>query len=212
MEETTFHDPGVVKLLQDLTCVKLDVDKDEATAKAFGVNSIPRILILPVSGANQPLMDTLGYQDAEQFAGSLSAALHVKAPPTVPAASDNPDLMEVRKALGDHSFAKLQLTSPTVASAGLKKLVEELGVFQEHDIDPTLDLLRGAGDSAVPALFAGMNNRYLAVRTGSYRALQTILRERHVTTSLQFDPWASAASRQHQIDQWTKWWNGRKKG
>jgi len=209
MEETTFHDAGVIKLLQNTTCVMLDVDKEEATARAFEVNSIPRFLLLPPGGANAPLMDTLGYQDAEQFSAALSSALHLTSPGAAAVPPENPELTEVRRALADHSFDKLQQKSPTVAAAGMKRLVEELGVFQEHDIDATLALLRSAGEGAFPALFSGMNQRYLAVRTGSYRALQTLLRERHISTTLQFDPWASSSARQHQVDLWTKWWNSR---
>ena len=209
MEETTFHDPKVVKLLQGMVCVKLDVDHDEATARSFGVNSIPRILVLPASGGDTPLMDTLGYREADDFTAELSEALHLKAPTTAPSAADNPELTAVRKALGDHTFPQLQQSNPALAAAGLKQLVEQLGVFQEHEIDPLVVLLRSAGDSAMPALFAGMGHRYLAVRTGAYRALQTLLRERHITTTLSFDPWLSAGERQRAVEQWTRWWKNR---
>ncbi len=209
MEKETFRDSRVVKLLQGLICIKLDVDHEEATARSFGVSSIPRILLLPPGGANTPLMDTLGYRDAEDFANELSAALHLKAPVSTGGGSESPELAAVYKALGDHTFAQLRQANPTLAAAGLKRLVEELGVFQEHDIDPTVAVLRTAGDSAIPALFTGMGHRYLAVRTGAYRALQTLVRERRMNAPLAFDPWAPIGVRQRQVEQWSKWWKTR---
>jgi thiol-disulfide isomerase/thioredoxin len=211
MEETTFRDPKVVKLLQGMVCVKLDVDHDEATARSFGVNSIPRILVLPATGGAVPLMDSLGYREAEDFTTELSEALHLKAPTAAASAADHPELTTVLKALNDHTFPQLQRSNPTLAAAGMNQLVDQLGVFQEHEIDPTIAVLRSAGDSAMPALFAGMGNRYLAVRTGAYRALQTLLRERRIITTLSYDPWASAGARQHALQQWTKWWKSRQK-
>jgi len=209
MEETTFHDAAVTKLLQGMVCVKLDVDHDETTAKAYDVNSIPRVLLLPSAGGT-PVMDTIGYQDAEQFADGLREALHLKPSASPAGTGESQELTEVRRALGSHTFAQLQHTNPKLAATGLRQLVTQLGAFQEHEIDPTVALLRGAGDSAIPTLFAGMADRYLAVRTGAYRALLTLLRERHIAAPLQYDPWASASARQHELAQWSKWWQNRK--
>jgi hypothetical protein len=94
-------------------------------------------------------MDTIGYQDAEQFADGLREALHLKASAPAVGTGESQELTEARRALGAHTFPQLQHTNPKLAAAGLRQLVTQLGVFQEHEIDPTVALLRGAGDSAI---------------------------------------------------------------
>lgn len=209
MEEQTFRDPRVVKQLEGLICVKLDIDREEAAARTYGVNSIPRILLLSAQDS-RPVMDVLGYRDADQFTGEMDEALHPKAGGAAPVPQENTDLVEVRRALGTHTFKALERSNPKRAAEGFKQLIQQLGTLPEQEFSPILALIRGAGNSAVPALLAGMADRYLVVRSGAYRGLQTIARERHLAPTPRFDPWASASERKRELKLWTKWQQSRR--
>src|SRR5207249_3098216 len=161
--------------LQRLVCVRLDVDRRPAEAVRYGVNSIPRLLVLP-SGSEQPVIDIQGFVEAQPLAKELRRALGLKPADLAPA--ENTDLARVRQALQNQRFATLKASNPKIARAGLGQLVVRLGVFQEAQLAPTAALIRGAGDDAIPALIQGMGHRHLAVRAGSYRTLQGVLRER----------------------------------
>src|SRR6266542_3740093 len=77
MEEETFTDPAVRTLLQRVVCVRLDVDRRPPEAVRYGVNSIPRLLVLP-AGSDQPVMDVQGFLDAKQLAEELRRVLGLK--------------------------------------------------------------------------------------------------------------------------------------
>jgi len=223
MEEETFTDPSVRGLLQRLVCVRLDVDRQPAEAARYGVNSIPRLLVLPASGG-QPVMDIQGFLEAGPLAEELRRALGLK--PDAAAPAENSDLALVRQALRNQRFAALKASNPKAARAGLGQLVAQLGVFQEPQLAPTAALIRGAGDDAIPALIQGMGHRHLAVRAGSYRTLQGLLRDRlgpgsngrraktgrdlWLAGAPAFDPWAPAPARRLQLQRWAHWWKSRR--
>ena len=203
MAEETFADPTVKELLKRVVCVRLDVDRRPAQAVRYGVNSIPRVLLIPAKGG-EPTMDVQGFCEAATFAQELRRALGLK--PSQPVPPANPELDLLRQALTRRQYAAFKAVNPKAAARGLDRLIAELGVFQESQLEPTATLVRNAGDDAIPALLRGMNHKYLAVRAGSYRTLQAILRETGLRTTLSFDPWASAQTRQSQLQRWLQWW------
>jgi hypothetical protein len=244
MEEETFTDPSVRGLLQRLVCVRLDVDRQPEEASRYGVNSIPRLLVLP-AGGGQPVMDIQGFLEAGPLAQELRRALGLKPEaggasagyprsgsgarregPVPGAPVENTELTLVRQALQNRRFAALKASNPKAARAGLGQLVAQLGVFQEPQLAPTAALIRGAGDDAIPALIQGMGHRHLAVRAGSYRTLQGLLRDRlgpgsnvrraktgrelWLAGAPAFDPWAPAPTRRLQLQRWAHWWKSRR--
>lgn len=211
MDEETFSAPEVRALMRKAICVRLDLDKHERTAVEFGVESIPRILMLPAAGG-PPMMDIRGYRDAGDFTAELRRALGLKQGEVVLTGTESASLTRVRQSLQSNAYASLRALQPQVAAEGLNDLVAALGVSKESELPPLIGLLRNAGGEAIPALIRGMNHRHLAVRAGAYRALQTLLRERKLEGGPSYDPWAAAAARQNQLQRWTAWWQARKGG
>jgi len=207
MEEETFTDPAVRTLLQRVVCVRLDVDRRPPEAVRYGVNSIPRLLVLP-AGSDQPVMDVQGFLDAKQLAEELRRVLGLKLEQAAPV--ENAELTLVRRALRNRQFAALKASNPRTAQAGLGQLVARLGVFQEAQLAPTAALIRSAGDDAIPALIQGMGHRHLAVRVASYRTLQGVLSDRRLAGVPTFDAWAPTATRQLQLQRWVHWWKTRR--
>jgi len=208
MAAETFTDPQVKSLMQRMACVRLDVDQQPPQALYYGVNSIPRLLVLRPDGGN-PLLDLQGFYEAKEFARELRHALGLKSSPVVPRSQEDRVLAQVRSAIQGERYAAFKAAHPKIAEAGLDQLVRSLGVFQETDLAPTTALLHKAGSDAIPALLRGMSHQHLAVRTGSYRTLQAILREKNRLGYPGFDPWAPNKSRQAQVERWWHWWKGR---
>jgi len=206
MEKETFPSPAVQELLRRVIPVRLDIDRDPPLARVYQVESIPRILLLPPGGA-EPKMDLLGFQDARGFAKELRDALGMAGPrEAIPPEARAAEADPVRAALAARTFEQLKRADPAAAAAGLDRLVAGLGVQKEAELPPLVDLLRRAGEDAVPALLRGMAHRHLAIRTASHRVLLQLLRERRLTPKLDFDPWAGPAARKTALGRWHTWY------
>ncbi|MBM3459429.1 MAG: thioredoxin family protein [Armatimonadetes bacterium] len=209
MEEETFRDPTVRGLLTRVVCVKLNVDQEPPLAAQFGVQSIPRLLLLPARGG-RPILDLQGFRDAESFSEALREGLGIPPGAAVSTNAESPAAERVRSALQDGSFPTLRTAEPELAAAGLRELVAQLGVFREKELGPLAGLLKKGGDAVVPALLEGLNHRHLAVRTAAHRTLQEYLAAKSVRPGLPFDPWAAPAVRKRQAERWAAWWRRRK--
>lgn len=200
MQHDALENPTVMKMLQRVVCVRLDVDKGPELAKRFSVNAIPRTILLSSDG-RQVMMDLEGYRDAEGFSTELGQALGVQVGP-VAKTNDPPQLVKVRDTLGEGKFRQLQQADPATAKTGLAMLVGQLGAFEEAQFSAAAALVEKAGKTAIPALLDGMADKHLAVRVGSYRVMQSVLDKgkRHPA----FDPWAKSAVRATQLATWRK--------
>jgi thioredoxin-like negative regulator of GroEL len=198
LEQNVFPTPKVQALLSRVVGVRLDVDQNPPQAKAYGVSSIPRMILLSSDG-KRVLWDAMGYRDADMFLEEFSAALGVKAPLAASASAPAP-LVKVQSALSAGSWAQLKATDPAGAAKGLALLVEQLGVFQEAQFKELAALVQKAGRDALPALVVGLGHKHLAVRAGAYRAVQGIAKSHPA-----FDPWAPASVRKAQLAGWRKW-------
>ena len=207
LQTETFADAAVRGLMQRAICVRVDIDKEPALAAKYGVQSIPRVLLFPAGQKNASL-DLMGFQPPKEFAANLRQALGLKPEEVVLPVQETDELGKVREALQKGQFAELKKADPKTASAGLNQLVDSLGVFKETALTPVVGLLRKAGDDAIPALLRGMNHRYLAVRSGAYRVLETLLREQKRAPDLAYDPWAAGKARQASLQRWSAWWAG----
>ena len=195
MQHDALENPSVMKLLQRVVCVRLNVDSQPPLAKRFSVNAIPRAILLSSDG-KQVKMDLEGYRDAEGFSTELGQALGVQVGP-IAKTNDPPQLIKVRDTIAAGHYRQLQQSDPATAKAGLAMLVVQLGAFEEAQFTPVAALVEKAGKAAVPALLDGMADKHLAVRVGSYRVMQSVLDKgkRHPA----FDPWAKSAARAAQL-------------
>ena len=200
MQHDALENPTVMKLLQRVVCVRLNVDSQPPLAKRFSVNGIPRAILLSPDGT-QVKMDLEGYRDADGFSTELGQALGIQVGP-VAKTNDPPQLVKVRDTLGEGKFRQLQQTDPTTAKAGLALLVGQLGAFEEKQFSSVAALVEKAGKAAIPALLEGMADKHLAVRVGSYRVMQSVLdKGKHHPP---FDPWSKSSVRAAQLAAWRK--------
>ena len=154
-------------------------------------------------------MDVLGFREADLLLEELRQALGMKSEVSTQAPKTDPNLVRVRQALETNQFASLRAADPKAAGAGLASLVEQLGVTKEAEFAPVAALIRRAGADSIPALIHGMGHPFLAVRAGSYRALQESLKasgDRLPT----FDPWSKGSIRKAMLLKWEQWWGLRK--
>lgn len=199
--EEVFADAKVRPLLLNATCLRIDVDQNQADAARFKVGSIPRLILLSPDG-KRVLWDTVGYRDADTLREELAEAMHIKlnAIPTPKAAAVNPSLAKVQAALGKGTFGQLKTSDPVAAKQGMRLLVEELGAFNETEFKPVAKLLEKAGRDALPALVEGMAHKTLAVRVGAAKVASAVVGGK----GLPFDPWAPAATRNGQLAAWRR--------
>jgi thioredoxin-like negative regulator of GroEL len=201
MDEETFSDPRIQALLKKMELVRLDVDNRPAQAKTYGVNAIPRLIVLP-SGGGRPHLDLQGYCDAEELAGQLRSALGLSPQDVAPTKKAAEEVNRVGEALANHTYPALKATDPKAAAAGLDKLMEQLGAAKEADFKEALKFVRLAGDDAVPAFIRGLDHPHLAVRAGCYRALQETFKNAALPP---YDAWAPARVRKAQAAKWNQW-------
>jgi thiol-disulfide isomerase/thioredoxin len=207
MDAETFSDPRVQALMKKMELVRLDVDKRPPLAKTYGVNSIPRMVVLSTDG--KLLLDLMGYMEAEEFAGMVRpvlAELGMAPPETVDARQTSTEADQVRSALTSHAYASLKASNPKLATTGLSKLAEGLGAAKEPEYKAALELMRQAGNDAVPAFIGGLASPHLAVRAGCYRALQETLKGQPLPS---YDPWLPAKARKARSAEWAAWWASR---
>jgi thiol-disulfide isomerase/thioredoxin len=209
MDEETFSDPRVKALLQRVVLVRLDIDRNPPQAKQYGVNSIPRLILL-APGATEPTLDLMGFRDADNFLQELRPALGMKAEAGSPLPVESLEMVKVRQALESNRYAALRASDPKAASIGLDRLVEQLGVTKESEFGPIASLIKKTGYDSIPALIRGLGHPVLAIRAGAYRALQEALKSSAPRLPA-FDPWASSANRRAQSMKWSKWWEEWKK-
>lgn len=73
MDQTTFRDPEVLRLLKRYVPVRLNLDKEEKLARQFGIESIPHVVILDPDG--KVTQERIGYQAPAAFRLFLLQAL-----------------------------------------------------------------------------------------------------------------------------------------
>lgn len=105
MEKTTWQDPKVIATLaNDYVPLKIDADKDPATASQYGVESLPTMMLLTAEGT--PFAQRLGYMSANSVMEFLdeSSQLEAKIDELKKSVEASPD--DVESVL---ELAKLQL-------------------------------------------------------------------------------------------------------
>lgn len=203
LEDNVFSQAKVKAALQRVVGVRIDVDQNPELSKKFQISSIPRMLMYGTDGRHV-VYDALGYRDMDTFLTEFSGALGVSASSISTAAKPEPaSLTQAEQALSAGSWTQFKAKDPKAATEGLRLMVEKLGVYDEKSYAPVAANFEKAGRDCVPALIAGMNHKFLAVRAGAFRELQAILGT--AKPKLAFDPWARASVRKNQISAWQNW-------
>ena len=73
LDAETLSDTGVRAALKGFVLVRIDVDKQEATAKEYAVEYLPTLAVLDASGKR--LAEAEGFVDAEALLGLLNEGL-----------------------------------------------------------------------------------------------------------------------------------------
>ena len=115
MENTTFADPSVGKLLAGYVLVKIDIDQESALATRYKVQSIPTCIMLNQFG---DLVDRhTGYVPAQKFTAWLEASAKLPAASAVEtkSAAATRDIMQTVRAL--------ESDNPVTRDAALARLL-----------------------------------------------------------------------------------------
>ncbi|HXG23330.1 MAG TPA: thioredoxin family protein, partial [Chthonomonadales bacterium] len=183
MEKTTFRDRRVAALMARCICVRVDIDRNENIARKFGVNSIPRLLVI---GANdERLLDTLGYREANQLWKELALALRGK--PVIRTDDSDPsrtttepsEVIALRAKVEKGEYAAWRAQKPVEAARACTRLVEALASFDEAPRNLAADLLARLGDDGIGALIGGLGHPLLAVRVAAHDRLTRLLESRY---------------------------------
>ena len=215
MERTTFSDAEVQKRLARFVCVRIDIDREPALAKQFGVNSIPRVIVSDARGRR--LMDALGYREAADFKTMLASALAGKPVIDSGAATGEPAIPPELKALVDHlqakDYAVWKARQPAIAAKATALLTEQLGAFDSEERIKAAALLSGLGNDGVLALLGGLADSRLAIRVGSFDTLTRLLTDEYRVAPAaipHYDPWAAASERARMAQSLKQWWGQRR--
>lgn len=180
MEQDTFRNPDVAKVLRQMTCVRINVDKQPQLAAKFQVSSIPRLLV--TDGKGKVVVDVLGYLDAHTLLETLRAE---------------------KSRLGNVKF----LTTAVAPGGGTKDpmgaLITDLGHPQRQVREQAARQLCGLGAKAVSLLLEALNHEHLAVRIGAYGSLKDLV---HLPSALDYDPWAPKVERRKAMRDLQVWW------
>jgi len=186
LEQGVLTQPQVASELRKFICVKLDVDKNRDVALAYGIASLPKVIVVNTYG--EIIGDWLGYRDTKEFLQLIAdiqpylstAAGARKAPQIVKSVPEGPSTQSDRQiqAVPDDPNRLMDLL-------GHKEAKIRLNV---------IDILVKGGVAILPAMLDTLNNDYLGVRITAWKIVRTLS-----PTKLEFDPWASRAERAEAI-------------
>ena len=181
MERESYADAQVVATLTNYVCIKVDVGEDAETAMAFGIQSVPRTVIINRRG--DVVGDHIGYLPVERFREILGAAAEYE--------NASPEGAEPAPGLEQtEALAELEESFKDGAEIPAARVLE----FLAHR-DPGLRaevsrLLLADREKAVPLLVEALVHPYLGVRI----AAGDLLREFDEGFDVP-DPWAPASGR-----------------
>ena len=184
LEQEVLAEPKVMSELRKFVCVKLDVDENHDVAMAYGVVSMPRVIV--INTQNEIIGDWLGYRDTKAFLQLLAdvqpylnaAAGTKKAPPVG------------RPAEGSAGEGQMPQTLPQ----GPAQLTDLLGHKEPKIRQNAMDALLKSGPAVLPAMLDALEHEYLGVRIAAWKIIRT-----QGKTDLSFDPWGPGAQRAEEV-------------
>jgi thiol-disulfide isomerase/thioredoxin len=186
LESEVLTDVKVATELRKFVCVKLDVDKNHDVAMAYGVVSMPRVVV--INTRSEIIGDWLGYHNAGEFLRLLAdiqsyvnEAAGTKKVPQVSRPPESPS------AGGGSPPATTMPGDPA-------RIVELLGNREPAIRQNAAGALLKDGPAALPAALTALDHEYLGVRITAWKIVRTLKK-----TDLAFDPWAPRAERAEQV-------------
>ncbi len=184
LEQEVLVEPKVMSELRKFVCVKLDVDKNHDVAMAYGVVSMPRVIV--VNTQNEIIGDWLGYRDAKAFLQLLAdtrpylnAAAGTKKAPQVGRPAERP---------------AAEGQTPQTLPQGPTQLTDLLGHKEPKIRQNAMDTLLKSGPAVLPEMLDALEHEYLGVRIAAWKIVRTLSK-----TELSFDPWGPAAQRAEEV-------------
>lgn len=181
MENIVWSQSEIIQQLEDYVCIKIDVTKNRKTAFAYGVSSLPRMVIL--NNYREIVGDWLGYRDAEQMSQLL---------------------LEIRNNLDKQTgFARAPIVAKDQSQVDLPlnyvltdpndsaRVIALLGNRDVRVREKVINYLTQMKDAAIPIIREALRKNYLGTRIAAWQAVQKLQ-----FTKLHFDPWASKQERE----------------
>jgi len=187
LEQMTFSNPRVQRILAAVVLVKLDLDDREVAdgpAQKFNIRSVPSLVILSSQG--KVLASTSGYlgpDDFEQFIGSVTGAAASAVPPAFARARK-----QALTLLGEKELTPAQWRSILQTLANLRS-DRELGAA-----------IKERSDLAVSEFVQALKGPSLAIRLAAFQILQDVSGH-----DFSFDPWAAPGSQAGALAKWQEW-------
>ena len=170
MDVEVFVDNSVIKALEGTTCIKVDVDKHPDVAMAYGVRTLPRVLV--INTHQEVVGDWLGYHRPDRFLAlllDLEPALHTKMGTT----------------MAPKVIPPLPKAGPEISVDLTQDPAMNLGHKDPKVREKAVALWMARGTKALPEIVLLLEHPYLGVRIGAWALLQKLHPSR-----IRFDPWA----------------------
>ena len=184
LDREVLVEPKVVSELRKFICVKLDVDKNHDVAMAYGVVSMPRIIVINTQG--EIIGDWLGYHDADEFLQLLAdirpytnTAVGTKKAPRVSQPGE-----------GQSGGNQSSQTTPQDTT----QLTDLLGHKEPAIRQNAISVLLKGGPVVMPAMLDALEHEYLGVRIAAWKIIRTLGR-----MELSYDPWGPRPQRTEEV-------------
>ena len=184
LEREVLVEPKVVSELRKFVCVKLDVEKNHDAAMAYGVVSMPRIVVINTQG--EIIGDWLGYHDVGEF---LQLLTDIR-PYTNTAVGTKKAPQVGQPGQGQGDVNPPSQTTPRNPA----QLTDLLGHKDPKIRQNAINVLLKGGPAVVPAALDALEHEYLGVRIAAWRIIRTLSK-----TDLSFDPWGPRSQRTEEV-------------
>jgi len=184
LEREVLVEPKVVSELRKFVCVKLDVDENHDVAMAYGVVSMPRIIIVNTQG--EIIGDWLGYHDVGEF---LQLLTDIR-PYTNTAVGTRKAPQISRPGQGQSDVNQPSRITPQNPA----QLTDLLGHKDPKIRQNAINILLKGGPAVLPAAVDALEHEYLGVRIAAWKIVRTVSK-----TDLSFDPWGPREQRTEEV-------------
>lgn len=183
MDRDVFADKEIGRKLTKYVRIKVDVDKDPSVAFAYGVNSLPRTIVINLH--QEIVGDWLGYREKDSFTESLA---------------DVDEYLD--KAIGAMKTPEVKaqevgIPKPEEVKIDYKDTEGLIGMLGHRDAKVrtnVIDALSRKGDEIVAPMIVMLESKYLGERIGAWK----VIRKMDIVKG-EYDPWASAADRAQMV-------------
>ncbi len=179
LEQEVLVEPKVMSELRKFVCVKLDVDKNHDVAMAYGVVSMPRVIV--INTQNEIIGDWLGYRDTKAFLRLLADVQ-----PYLNTAAGTKKAPQVGRAAEGQT--------PQSPSQGPAELTDLLGHKEPKIRQNAMDTLLRSGPAVLPAMLDALGHEYLGVRIAAWKIIRALSK-----TDLSFGPWGPGSQRAEEV-------------